>query len=109
MRFVAGEIIREKTLLLLRDEIPHGIGIVINKYEDKKESVYIEADIVCEKEGHKLIVIGEGGRMIKRIGESARKGLEDRTGKSVYLKLFVKVREDWRNKRNYLRDLGYEG
>ena len=47
--------------------------------------------------------------MIKRIGESARKGLEDRTGKSVYLKLFVKVREDWRNKRNYLRDLGYEG
>lgn len=109
MRFVVGEIIREKSLLLLQDEIPHGIGIVINKYEEKKESIYVEADIVCEKDSHKLIIIGEGGGMIKRIGESARRGIEERTDKRVFLKLFVKVRADWRNKKNYLRDLGYEG
>lgn len=109
MRFVVGEIIREKALLLLQDEIPHGIGIVVNRYEEKKESVYIEADVVCEKESHKIIVIGDGGHMIKRIGESARRSVEERTGKRVFLKLFVKVRPDWRNKKNYLRDLGYEG
>ncbi len=108
-RFVVGEIVREKALLLLQDEVPHGIGIVINTFEEKKESVYVEADIVCEKAGHKRIVIGDGGSMIKRIGESARRGMEERLGKRVYLKLFVKVREGWRNKKNYLRDLGYEG
>lgn len=108
-RFVVGEIIREKSLLLLQDEVPHGIGIVVNAFEEKKESVYVEADIVCEKESHKRIIIGDGGSMIKRIGESARRGIEERTGKRVFLKLFVKVRADWRNKKNYLRDLGYEG
>lgn len=109
LRFVCGEYIREKALLLLQDEIPHGIGIVINNFEEKKETVVIEADVVCEKESHKMIVIGEGGSMIKRIGESSRRAIEDRTGKRVYLQLFVKVREDWRNKKNYLRDVGYEG
>lgn len=106
-RYVAGEIIREKALLLLRDEVPHGVGIVVNLYEEKKDAVYIEADVVCEKDSHKRIVIGDGGSMIKRIGESARKGISGMTGKSVYLKLFVKVREGWRNRRNYMRDLGY--
>lgn len=108
LRFVVGEIVREKALLLLRDEIPHGIGIAVNKFEEKKETVYIEADIVCEKEGHKQIIIGEGGKMIKHIGESARRGIEERTGKRVFLELFVKVRPDWRNRRNYLGDLGYK-
>lgn len=107
MRYVAGEIIREKALLLLQDEVPHGVGIIVNLYEEKKGSVYIEADVVCERESHKRIIIGEKGSMIKRIGEAARKGIGDMTGKNVYLKLFVKVREGWRNKRNYMRDLGY--
>ncbi len=107
MRYVVGEIIREKALLLLRDEVPHGVGITVGVYEDKKDSVYIEADVVCEREGHKRIIIGDGGSMIKRIGHDARLGIMDLTGKNVYLKLFVKVREDWRNKRNYMRDLGY--
>lgn len=107
MRFVVGEIIREKALLLLQDEVPHGVGIVITLYEEKKNSVYIEAEVVCERESHKRIIIGEKGAMIKRIGEYARKGISDMTGKNVYLKLFVKVREGWRNKRNYMRDLGY--
>lgn len=107
VRYVAGEIIREKALLLLQDEVPHGVGIIVGAYEDKKDSVYIEADIVCERESHKRIIIGDGGSMIKRIGRAARIGIAEMTGKSVYLKLFVKVREDWRNKRNYMRDLGY--
>ncbi len=109
LRFVTGEIVREKSLLLLQDEIPHGIGIVVNKFEEKKETVYVEADIVCEKDGHKQIIIGEGGKMIKRIGESSRRGIEERMGKRVFLQLFVKVRPDWRNKHNYLSDLGYNG
>lgn len=109
LRFVCGELIREKALLLLRDEIPHGIGIVINNFDEKKETVVIEADVVCEKETHKLIIIGEDGQMIKRIGESSRRAIEARTGKRVYLKLFVKVREGWRNKKNYMRDVGYDG
>ena len=107
LRFVIGEIVREKALLLLQDEVPHGVGVVINKCEEKKNSLYVEADVVCEKDTHKMIIIGDGGNMIKRIGESARKGAEELTGKRVYLKLFVKVREGWRNKKNYMRDLGY--
>lgn len=108
VRFMVGEQIRKKTLLYLQDEIPHGIGIAINLFEDKPSSVYIEADIICEKEGHKLIIIGDGGQMIKRIGSGARKSIEDKLGKTVFLKLYVKVRDDWRNKKNYLRELGYE-
>lgn len=107
LRFVIGEIVREKALLLLQDEVPHGVGVVINKCEEKKESLYVEADVVCEKDTHKMIIIGDGGSMIKRIGESARRSAEDLTGKRVFLKLFVKVREGWRNKKNYMRDLGY--
>lgn len=107
LRFVIGEIVREKALLLLQDEVPHGVGVVINKCEEKKESLYVEADVVCEKDTHKMIIIGDGGSMIKRIGESARKSAEELTGKRVFLKLFVKVREGWRNKKNYMRDLGY--
>lgn len=107
LRFVIGEIVREKALLLLQDEVPHGVGVVINKCEEKKESLYVEADVVREKDTHKMIIIGDGGSMIKRIGESARKSAEELTGKRVFLKLFVKVREGWRNKKNYMRDLGY--
>ncbi len=107
LRFVIGEIVREKALLLLQDEVPHGIGVVINKCEEKKDSLYVEADVVCEKDTHKMIIIGDGGGMIKHIGESARRSAEELTGKRVYLKLFVKVREGWRNKKNYMRDLGY--
>lgn len=108
MRYVAAETIREKALLFLQDEIPHGIGVIINIYDEKKETLVIEADVVCEKESHKPIIVGEGGSMIKRISESARRELEARTGKRVHIRLFVKVREDWRNRKTYMRDLGYE-
>lgn len=109
MRYITAEIIREKALLLLHDEIPHGIGVVINLFEEKKDTVVIEADIVCERENHKPIIVGEGGQMIKQIGESARRSIENKMDKRVFLKLFVKVRTDWRNRKNYMRDIGYEG
>ena len=109
LRFVCGEIIREKALLFLQDEVPHGIGLIINKFEEKQSSVLVEADIVCEKESHKRIIIGQSGQMIKQIGESARLAIMRKVEKNVYLNLFVKVRVGWRNKKNFLNDLGYEG
>lgn len=108
LRYVASEIIREKALLLLQDEVPHGIGIVVNTFTEKNNAVVIEADIICEKETHKRIIIGDKGSMIKAIGQHARVSLEQKLDKNVYLNLFVKVREDWRNRKNYLNDLGYE-
>lgn len=108
-RYMVCEIIREKALLFLQDEIPHGIGVYIQTmvYEDGLAN--IDVDIICEKESHKAIVIGEKGSKLKTIGERARADIEKLLGTKVYLKLFVKVREDWRNKGNVLRDIGYDG
>lgn len=103
------EIIREKALLLLQDEIPHGIGVIYqtSEYDERKNKTNIECDIVCEKDSSKMIIIGEKGSMIKRIGASARKDIEKIIGSKVNLKLFVKVREDWRNNYNVIKDIGY--
>lgn len=101
------EIIREKALLLLQDEIPHGLGVIIQAYEKKDKVTAIECDLVCEKDSHKQIIIGDGGSMIKRIGQSARREIERLIDDKVYLKLFVKVREDWRNNNNFIADIGY--
>lgn len=103
------EIIREKALLLLQDEIPHGIGVIYqtSEYDERKNKTNIECDIVCEKDSSKMIIIGENGSMIKRIGASARKDIEKIIGSKVNLKLFVKVREDWRNNYNVIKDIGY--
>lgn len=108
VRFHVGEQIRKSTLLYLQEEIPHGIGIAINLYEELDDLITVEADIICEKAGHKRIIIGDKGCMIKKIGSGARLALEKRLKKRVFIRLFVKVREDWRNKKNYLRELGYE-
>ena len=107
VRFMIGEIIREKALLFLQDEIPHGVGVFIQKIREE-EIYWIEADIICEKESHKRIIIGEDGSMIKKIGRSARQDIEKLVGKKVFVKLFVKVREDWRNRSSYIKDIGYE-
>ncbi len=106
-RFMTGEIIREKALLLLNDEIPHGVGVSITKMEFGEKIVRIEADIFCEKDTHKQIIIGEGGAMIKHIGASARRDIEKLLGQKIYLELFVKVRENWRDRKNILNDIGY--
>ncbi len=106
-RYMICEIVREKALLFLQEEIPHGIGAYIQSMTVEGKLATIEMDIVCEKESHKMIIIGKDGDMLKTIGEKARHDIERLLSLKVYLKLFVKVREDWRNKRSVLSDLGY--
>lgn len=106
-RFLVSEIIREKALWLLQDEIPHGIAVDIIDY--KEGDIYdISADIICEKKGHKSIIIGKDGEMLKLIGSHAREDIEKMVGHQVMLRLFVKVRADWRNNNLYIKNLGYK-
>lgn len=107
LRFMVGEIIREKILLFFEKEIPHGVGVAITEYTDKKNVAVIKADIVCAKESHKPIIIGSGGEKIKNIGIKARLDIQKLVEKKVHLELFVKVREDWKNNDNYMNDIGY--
>lgn len=108
MRVIASEIIREKALRALRQEIPHGIGVEIEKIFLREDGINdISAVIYCERESHKGIIIGKAGAMLKRIGSNARPEIETLFGTKVNLKLWVKVRPDWRNSANALRELGY--
>ncbi len=109
-RFIASEIIREKALMLLSDEIPYGTGVEIIKMSEREDKplVDIEATILCERDSHKGIIIGKGGAMLKKIGSAAREDIEEMLGVKVNLKLWVKVREDWRNDNNTMRSLGYK-
>ena len=109
-RVILAEIIREKALNLLREEVPHGIGVEIERFHDREDKNLTEimASIICERESHKGIVIGKGGRMLKSIGSQARVDIERFLGIKVYLELFVKVRSDWRNNPVTMRDLGYD-
>jgi len=108
-RVMCAEIIREKALRNLRDEIPHGIGVdmlQIRKVSDRLTEIH--ADVYCEKASHKSIIIGKRGAMLQKIGSEARADIERLLGTQVMLKLWVKVREDWRNRAGDLRTLGYE-
>lgn len=106
-RFMISEIIREKSLWLLQDEIPHGIAVEIAKFEENDEKIYIDADIICEKETHKQIIIGKNGSKIKEIGTKARIDIEKLLNKKLYLNLFVKIKTGWRNKQSVINELGY--
>ena len=107
-RQLVEEIIREKALKLLGDEIPYGVGIVINKFQYRENGIVdIDADIVCEKQAHKSIIIGKNGAMIKEISSQARKDMEELLQTKVFLTIFVKVKEDWRNNPSVLSNLGY--
>jgi GTP-binding protein Era len=108
LRFMTAEIIREKALRYLEDEIPHGIGITITRHEkrENKDLTDIEADIICEKNSHKGIIIGKNGGMLKKIGTAAREDIEKLLDSKIFLKLFVKVREDWQDKKSILAELG---
>lgn len=108
MRFVASEVVREKCLLLLQEEIPHGIAVEVIKYDDKGKTVNIYADIICDNARHKGIIIGKNGQMLKRIGTYAREDLEKITGQKVNLELYVKVKENWAADRGVLSDLGLD-
>ncbi len=109
-RVICAEMIREKTLQLLREEIPHGIGVGIDKMEMRPEGGLMDvwATLYCERESHKGIIIGRGGKMLKRIGTEARKDIEWLLGVRVNLQLWIKVKEDWRNRQQMLNELGYK-
>lgn len=108
VKFIATEVIREKALLHLQQEIPHGIAIELQKYLEGNSKTTIFADIICESERHKQIVIGAGGNMLKKIGTSARQELSKILAMPVTLKLFVKVKPNWRDNKYLLTDLGYD-
>lgn len=108
-RFMISEIMREKILLKFDKEIPHGIAIVINHFARQENGVYdINLDIVCERANHKAILIGKQGRAIKEVSSFARQDMEKFLGAKVFLTTYVKVKEDWRDKPNLLREYGYE-
>ncbi|MDI9499746.1 MAG: GTPase Era [Acetivibrionales bacterium] len=109
-RMLAAELIREKMLELLQDEVPHGTGVEIITFKERegKDLIDIEANIYCERETHKGIIIGKQGAMLKNIGSLARIEMENLLGIQVFLKLWVKVRPGWRNSSNILRTLGYQ-
>ena len=108
LRFLVSENIREFALKNLDKEIPHGLAVEIIRFEEKENLTVIEADIICEKDSHKGIIIGKQGKTLKKIGEQARKEIETLLGQKVLLKLFVKVEQDWRNKPNKINTFGYE-
>lgn len=108
-RQIVAEFIREKTLRLLNKEIPHGIAVEIEKMKQRDNGIYdIEASIYCERKSHKGIIIGKGGEKLKDIGSRARQDIERFLGEKVYLKLWVKVNEDWRNKEGFMNMIGFE-
>ncbi|ASE36183.1 MULTISPECIES: GTPase Era [Staphylococcus] len=107
-QFVVSELIREKILHLTSEEIPHSIGVNVDRMIKESESrVRIEATIFVERNSQKGIVIGKGGKKLKEVGKRARLDIEHLLGSKVYLELWVKVQKDWRNKVNFIRQMGY--
>ena len=108
MRQIAAELIREKALRMLDDEIPHGIAVVIDQMKERSNGIIdVDATIVCERDSHKGIIIGKGGSMLKRIGTAARMEIENLMDTKVNLKLWVKVRREWRDSDMYMKNYGY--
>ncbi len=109
MREIAAEIIREKALRLLKDEIPHGIAVTVEKMRTRKDGITdVEATIICERDSHKGIVIGKGGAMLKKIGTFARQDIEEMVEGQVNLKIWVKVRKEWRDNELFMKSYGYD-
>lgn len=108
MRQIVAELIREKALKCLDEEIPHGIAVTIESMKYKKTIVDIEATIICERDSHKGIVIGKGGSMLKKIGSAARYEIEELLQMQANLKLWVKVRNNWRDSDIFMKNFGYD-
>ncbi|MBO4309115.1 MAG: GTPase Era [Clostridia bacterium] len=106
-RTLASEIIREKILRTVDREVPHGIAVVIEEFREEETVTHIRAEIFCEKASHKGILVGKGGETLKRIGSYAREDLEKLLGTQVYLDLWVKVKENWRDSQRGVTDFGY--
>ena len=108
-RFVVSEIVREKALRTLRDEVPHGIAVDVIQMKQKENGTYhIEVDLICEKDSHKGIIIGKNGQCLKKIGEASRYELERFLRSKVNIKIWVKVRKEWRDNKILLKELGYK-
>lgn len=109
-RVIAAEMIREKALNILRQEVPHGIGVSVEKVSQREDRniTDVSAVIICDRQGHKAIIIGRGGQMLKRIGTEAREDLEMLFGTKVFLELFVRVEPGWRDSKRIMHELGYE-
>lgn len=108
-RFIITEIIREKALKLLSQEVPHGIAVeIISMKRDEKNMYNIEANMLCEKDSHKGIIIGKGGKTLKQISTYARQDIVKFLGENIYLRLWVKVKKEWRDTSSILKDLGYK-
>lgn len=107
-RQIVAELIREKALKCLDEEIPHGIAVTIERMEESENLVEIDADVICEKDSHKGIIIGKQGQMLKKIGSAARFEIERLLEKPVYLKLWVRIKKDWRDSDVLLKNYGYK-
>lgn len=107
MRQIVSELIREKALRLLQDEIPHGVAVTVESMNERGKICHIEATIVCERDSHKGIIIGKGGGMLKKIGSAARPEIEELLEMHVNLQLWVKVKKDWRDSDYLLKNFGY--
>ncbi|WP_291291498.1 GTPase Era [Enterococcus sp.] len=106
--FIVSELVREKVLLLTRDEVPHSVAVVVDSMKrDENDKVHIQATIIVERDSQKGIIIGKGGKMLKQIGTKARLDIEHLLDDKVYLELWVKVQKDWRDKQTFLTDYGY--
>lgn len=106
-RFLAAEMIREKILILSRQEVPHSVAVLVDEWEDKPTVIRIAATIYVERAGQKNIIVGSGGAMIKKIGTAARAEMERFFDKKIFLELFVKVKPDWRNQPEFLNELDW--
>ena len=108
-RFIVSEIVREKALRNLNQEVPHGIAVEVIQMKQNDKGMYnIEVDLICEKSSHKGIIIGKNGQTLKRIGERARIDIEKMLDAKVNLKIWVKVRKEWRDSTLFLNELGYK-
>lgn len=106
-RFFAGEFIREKIFELYGDEIPYHTAVLVNEFKEKEKLTVIQADIIVQRESQKSILLGEGGKMIKKLGIAAREEIEKFLGQKVFLQLFIKVRPKWRDNELQLKEYGY--
>ena len=106
---LVAELVREKALLFLREEVPHGIAVVVERFKERpdKDLIDIDVDIYCERKSHKGMIIGKGGQMLKKIASAARMDIEELLGVKVNLRCWVKVREDWRDNELQLNSLGF--
>lgn len=108
VRFIIGELVREKILNLTNDEVPHSVTCVTTLYEEKKDIININVDIIVDRDSLKKIIIGHNGQMIKNIGIYARRDIEAMLHKQIYLELYVKTIKNWRDKEKYLTELGFK-